>query len=105
MTLFTKLDCRLCEQLKAKFDLAALQVKVEVLDNNDAGALAHLAWHGLVDSARKSLPLLVLDDSSAVADYTAIDRHLCDVAERRGIRYQGFTSKPPLCEDGSCAMN
>ena len=49
MTLFTKLDCRLCEQLKKKFDLAAMQVKVEILDNNDAGALAHLAWHGLVD--------------------------------------------------------
>ena len=105
MTLFTKLDCRLCEQLKAKFDLAALQVKVEVLDNNDAGALAHLAWHGLVDTARKSLPLLVLDDSSAVANYDAIDQHLCDIAERRGIRYQGHTLGAPLCEGGSCAMN
>ncbi len=105
MTLFTKLDCRLCEQLKAKFDLAALQVKVEVLDNSDAGALAHLAWHGLVDTARKNLPLLVLDDCSAVADFAAIEQHLCEIAERRGIRYQGMTIKAPICEGGSCAMN
>lgn len=105
MTLFTKIDCRLCAQLKTKFDLAAMQVKVEILDNNDAGALAHLAWHGLVDSARKTLPLLVLDDCSAVADYAAIEEHLVAMADRRGIRYRGATINAPLCENGSCAMN
>jgi hypothetical protein len=105
MTLFTKLDCRLCEQLKCNFDLAALQVKVEVLDINDAGALAHLAWHGLVDTARKSLPLLVLDDSSAVADFATIERHLLATAARRGIRCPGAGSEDMVCEGGSCAMN
>jgi hypothetical protein len=105
MTLFTKLDCRLCEQLKKKFDLKAMQVQVEVLDNNDAGALAHLAWHGLVDSARKTLPLLVLDDCSAVTDFNIIEEHLLTVAEHRGIRYRGLESNGPVCEGGSCAMN
>jgi len=105
MTLFTKLDCRLCDQLKKKFDLAAMQVKVEILDNNDAGALAHLAWHGLVDSARKTLPLLVLDDCSAVTDYRIIEEHLISTAERRGISYRGVGINAPVCEDGSCAMN
>jgi hypothetical protein len=105
MTLFTKLDCRLCEQLKKKFDLAAMQVKVEILDNNDAGALAHLAWHGLVDSARKTLPLLVLDDCSAVTDYNIIEEHLVATADRRGIRHRGTTIDVPVCENGSCAMN
>ena len=105
MTLFTKIDCRLCEQLKAKFDLTALQVKVEVLDNHDAGALAHLAWHGLVDTARKSLPVLVLDDCSTVADYATIEHHLADAARQRGVYYQGATDQAPLCEGGSCAMN
>lgn len=105
MTLFTKLDCRLCEELKKKFDLAAMQVKVEILDNNDAGALAHLAWHGLVDSARKNLPLLVLDDCSAVADYATIEQHLITTATQRGIRYRGLEIKAPACKDGSCAMN
>jgi hypothetical protein len=105
MTLFTKLDCRLCEQLKRKFDLAAMQVKVEILDNSDAGALAHLAWHGLVDTARRQLPLLVLDDCSTVADYAIIEEHLIATAERRGIRYRGATIAAPVCENGSCAMN
>jgi len=105
MTLFTKLDCRLCEQLKKKFDLAAMQVKVEVLDNNDAGALAHLAWHGLVDTARKSLPLLVLDDCSAVIDYETIEGHLMATADRRGIHYRGTTIAAPVCDNDSCAMN
>jgi glutaredoxin 2 len=105
MTLFTKSDCRLCEQLKKKFDLAAMQVKVEILDNNDAGALAHLAWHGLVDSARKNLPLLVLDDCSAVTDYQIIEHHLKATADLRGIRYRGSTIVAPVCEGGTCAMN
>lgn len=105
MTLFTKLDCRLCEQLKSNFDLAALQVKVEVLDNNDAGALAHLAWHGLVDTARKSLPLLVLDDCSAVADFAAIEQHLTATAARRGIRCHAGSGTVQACAGGSCAMN
>jgi hypothetical protein len=34
-----------------------MEVQVEVLGNNDAGALAHLAWHGLVEKARKALPI------------------------------------------------
>lgn len=105
MTLFTKLDCRLCEQLKAQFDLAALQVKVEVLDNHDAGALAHLAWHGLVDAARKSLPLLVLDDCSAVADFAGIERQLHALAVQRGIAATEVTQLVAGCKDGSCALN
>ncbi len=105
MTLFTKLDCRLCEQLKKKFNLAAMQVKVEVLDNNDAGALAHLAWHGLVDIARRHLPLLVLDDCSALEDFGAIEEHLIATAERRGIAYQGMIAEVSACNGGSCVMN
>ena len=105
MTLFTKTDCRLCEELKARFDLAALQVKVEVLDNNDAGALAHLAWHGLVDTARKSLPLLVLDDCSAVSDYSTIEQHLTAIAELKGIGCRVGDRVLKVCEGGSCAMN
>ena len=105
MTLFTRSDCRLCDQIKRRFDLAAMQVKVEILDNNDAGALAHLAWHGLVDTARRSLPLLVLDDCSTVADFETIEQHLLATAERRGIRSRGMATGDQVCEGGSCAMN
>ena len=103
MTLFTKSDCRLCDQLKKKFDLAALEVKVEVLDGNDAGALAHLAWHGLVETARKSLPILVLDDSTSVAEYAHIERRLLDRAQGQGMACQPTTPETS-CDSGSCAL-
>ncbi|MDA8163568.1 MAG: hypothetical protein M0017_00855 [Desulfobacteraceae bacterium] len=105
MTLFTKTDCRLCDQLKKKFDLGTMGVKVEVLDGNDAGALAHLAWHGLVEAARKSLPLLVLDDSSSVIEYAHIERHLVDRARKKGGGYRPRAAgAAPVCEGGSCSL-
>jgi len=105
MTLFTKPDCRLCEQLKNKFDLEAMKVNVEILDSGDAGALAHLAWHGLVDAARKTLPILVLDDCSAVEDFSRIEHLLMTKADQCGIRYKGATIPSPVCDTGSCAMH
>lgn len=104
MTLFTKNDCRLCDQLKKKFDLNGLEVNVEVLDGNDAGALAHLAWHGLVETARKGLPLLVLDDSSSVVEYGQIERHLRDRAANRGICLVKASGPAAACDSGSCAL-
>jgi hypothetical protein len=105
MTLFTKPACRLCEQLKSRFDLQGMAVAVEVLEVGDAGALAHLAWHGLVEKARKSLPLLVLDDSSAVADFVTIEKLLISKAEQCGIKYAGAAPIVPLCDTGGCALN
>lgn len=105
MTLFTKPECRLCEQLKSRFDLKAMQVNVEVLDSGDAGALAHLAWHGLVETARKTLPVLVLDDSSTVADFSDIEKMLMSRADQFGIRYAGATVVVPMCDTGTCALN
>jgi len=105
MTLFTTDDCVLCAQLKKQFDLSAMDVQVEVLGNNDAGALAHLAWHGLVEKARKALPILVLDDSSALHEFGHIESQLLDRAARYGC---GVAAKRPGnqagCESGSCAL-
>lgn len=105
MTLFTKPECKLCEQLKNNFDLKGMAVNVEVLDIGDAGALAHLAWHGLVETARKSLPILVLDDSSTVADFSTIEKLLMNKAAQCGLKYKGVTVVVPLCDSGSCALN
>lgn len=105
MTLFTKPECKLCEQLKSRFDLEAMQVHVEVLDTGDAGALAHLAWHGLVEAARKTLPLLVLDDSSTVDDFSGIEKQLITRADLFGIRYKGSTIVMPMCDTGTCTLN
>lgn len=103
MTLFTKIDCRLCDQIKTKFDLAAMDVNIEVLDNDNVDALAHLAWHGLVEVARKKLPILVLDDCSSISDYTFIEKLLHDKADQCGIRVAGADGNAS-CESGACAL-
>ncbi len=103
MTLFTTDDCVLCTQLKKQFDLSAMEVRVEVLGDNDAGALAHLAWHGLVERARKGLPILVMDDSSALHEFPHIENHLLDRAARCGIAVQRH-GKQAGCDSGSCAL-
>ena len=79
MTLFTKGDCRKCDYLKGKIDLAALGVQVEELGPENADALAHLAWHELVTVAEKQLPILVLDDSSYLTDVIPILRYLREI--------------------------
>ncbi|MDH5299674.1 MAG: hypothetical protein OEV91_11715 [Desulfobulbaceae bacterium] len=104
MTLFTREDCLLCARLKNSFDFDAMGVAVEVLDNDNAGALAHLAWHGLVEAARKSLPLLVLDDSTAVADFHHIEQHLRDRAGRSGVDHQKTGGETVVCVSGACAL-
>ncbi len=103
MTLFTKRNCTLCDQLKERFDLAAMDVNVEVLDMNSPGALAHLAWHSLVDTARRALPLLVLDDSSAEADYANIEHLLAARAGQYGVGYVN-TDTTTGCEAGICTI-
>lgn len=103
MTLFTKDDCKLCDQIKRQFDLPAMDVKIEVLSSHDADALAHLAWHRLVETARKRLPILVLDDSSTVDDFPHIERHLMNRAQQCGVAFQKSASQA-ACESGSCAL-
>ncbi|MFZ5775153.1 MAG: hypothetical protein ACOY3Z_06700 [Thermodesulfobacteriota bacterium] len=104
MTLFTKEDCILCNQLKRQFDLAAMEVRVEVLNSHDAEALAHLAWHGLVERARKSLPILVLDDSSSVHEFPHIETHLLDRAARFGLDQRQLGTSQANCAGGACAL-
>jgi len=102
MTLFTKRNCTLCDQLKERFELAAMDVTVEVLDMNSPGALAHLAWHSLVDTARRTLPLLVLDDSSAVSDYaniTGTSKLIRSVHPESHFFPDGYTKLFPIREE------
>ena len=66
MTLFTKPDCRKCHYITDKFDLAAIGVAQEVLSSDNPDALAHLAWHELVEVAQRELPILVLDNEKHI---------------------------------------
>lgn len=81
MTLFTKQDCGKCEYVKKQVDLGGIGVHVEVLGPDNADALAHLAWHGLVGVAEKNLPILVLDDSSYLTGAIPIKNYLLEFGE------------------------
>ena len=104
MTLFTKEDCDLCKQLKKRYDLEAMDVNVEVLNSDSSRALAHLAWHSLVETARKTLPLLVLDDSSTVIDFPNIENHLGSRAKKYGLSTQQKNANVVACDSGKCAL-
>ncbi len=76
MTLFTKTDCQKCHYIKDHFNLLSLGIQEEMLGENNADALAHLAWHELVEVAQKELPILILDDSTAVVGAIPIKKYL-----------------------------
>lgn len=80
MTLFTKPGCEKCHYITDKFDLASLGVAEENLAPDNPDALAHLAWHELVEEAERSLPILVLDDSSHISGAIKIKSYLSKVA-------------------------
>ncbi len=82
MTLFTKSLCSACQEIKKKFDLGALGVRIDELGPDNPEALAHLAWHELVEDAEKTLPILVLNDSSAVTDTEKIRKYLTKAVTR-----------------------
>jgi hypothetical protein len=79
MTLFTKNLCSACQEVKNAFDLRTMGVRVEELGPDNPDALAHLAWHELVETAEKTLPILVLDDCTAITDVTRIKNCLAGI--------------------------
>ena len=76
MTLFTKAGCQKCHYIKDHFNLPSLGIREEVLGENNAEALAHLAWHEMIEAAQRELPILILDDSTAVIGAIPIRRYL-----------------------------
>jgi hypothetical protein len=76
MTLFTKTNCQKCLYIKTHFNLPSLGIREEILGEDNPEALAHLAWHELVETAQKELPILILDDSSAVVGAIPIKKFL-----------------------------
>ena len=95
MTLFTKVGCTKCDYIKDQFQLDALGIKIEELSPNNPDALAHLAWHELVETAKKELPILVLDDNSSISGAIPIKKYLTRqadgkvyVAKTETVRFQ-----------------
>ena len=76
MTLFTKIGCEKCDYVKKTVDLKKLGIAEEILGPDNPDSLAHLAWHELVAVAETQLPILVLDDSSAITGAIRIKNYL-----------------------------
>jgi hypothetical protein len=83
VTLFTKEGCEKCEYVKSHVDLKRLGVRVEVLSPENPESLAHLAWHELVTLAETQLPILVLDDNSALTGAIRIRNYLSAAPDQR----------------------
>ena len=83
MTLFTKEGCERCEYVKKSVDLKKLGILLEVLSPDNPDSLAHLAWHELVSIAQTQLPILVLDDSTALTGAIRIKNYLLQVGRQR----------------------
>jgi hypothetical protein len=79
MTLFTKPDCQKCDYIKEHVNLKELGVKVELLTPQNVDALAHLAWHEIVGTAETSLPILVLNDNTAITGAIKIKNYLLGI--------------------------
>ena len=77
LTLFTKENCKKCDNIKAAFDLDQLGVRVRQITEDDPAVLADLAWYELVDLVeRGAMPILVLDDGSHIEYEVPIRRFL-----------------------------
>lgn len=77
MRLYTKEDCKKCDNIKEAFDLETLGIKVEVITPDDPEILADLAWYELVDLVEQgALPILVLKDGSHIKHELPIRRYL-----------------------------
>jgi hypothetical protein len=64
-------------------DLKKLGVKVEVLGPENPESLADLAWYELVNVAETQLPILVLDDDSALTGAIRIKNYLTAIRDQR----------------------
>lgn len=62
MILFSAPTCDKCKEIKEGFDLRSLGVEVMELTEDNAEALAQLAFYSLVKKAEEGLPILVLKE-------------------------------------------
>ena len=77
MELYTKDNCQKCDNIKERFNLAALGVKVRHITADDPDVLADLAWHELISEVEEgALPILVLPDGTKLNHELPIRRYL-----------------------------
>ena len=77
MRLFTKVDCKKCDNIKEAFDLEGMGIRVDVITPDDAEILADLAWYELIDLVEQgALPILLLKDGTFIKYELPIRKYL-----------------------------
>ncbi|MGB9712263.1 MAG: hypothetical protein ACP5J5_02775 [Dissulfurimicrobium sp.] len=113
MILFTSRRCGRCREIEDVFNLGAIGIENVVLTDDNAEGLAELAWLGLIEKARASLPILVDDNGLVCLDLgdiiNNISRRARDVLTARLLSGQGGgdaagsgNTRGGFCEDGLC---
>ena len=106
MIFFTGRGCKRCRGIHEVFNLDALDIKEVVLTGENADGLAELAWLGLVEEARRSLPIIIDDEDKVHTDLAEIvdvltSRAKYMLASKLGLAGPSMDS----CEDGLCLIN
>lgn len=90
--LFTKPNCSNCHWVKNNCDLSS----VTILDCERADGLALLAYYGLVEQARKGLPILVYAEGADCEPFLSVD----DIAIALGASPGGKMA----CDGDTCRL-
>lgn len=108
MIFFTSRRCKRCRYIHEVFNLDMLDIEEVVLTDENADGLAELAWYGLIEEARRSLPIIIDDEGKAHTDQAEI---VCALASRakdmlavRLIMDSNSQPSSAVCEDGLCAI-
>ena len=74
-----------------------------MLTDTNVDALTELAWHGLIDQARKSLPILVDDNGNIITDIKRISKI---IAERSiEVLTELNNASKIICEGDVCRLS
>jgi len=103
MKLFTTIKCPKCHKIKSIFNLEALGIKEYMLTDTNVDALTELAWHGLIDQARKSLPILVDDYGNIITDI----KRITEMIAKRSIEVLAELNNASkiVCEGDVCRLS
>ncbi|MGQ9499963.1 MAG: hypothetical protein ACUVQ6_06395 [Dissulfurimicrobium sp.] len=94
MILFTNRRCGRCRKIREVFNLDAIGIEDIVLTDDNADGLAELAWRGLVEKAKLSLPILIDDHENIFLDLDEIiDRIACHA---RDVLISRFNEMPTV---------
>lgn len=106
MIFFTSLKCGRCRDIHDVFNIEALDIEEVILTEENAEGLAELAWHGLVEEAGRSLPIIIDDEGRAHTDLAEIVDALASRAKDvLAARLGSFIPGTDSCEGGLCSID